>query len=221
MTGKLDPCQFVAATSSNAAKIFNVYPRKGRVAVGSDADLVVWDPRATRTISSKTHHHNVDFNVFEGMECHGVPSYVVSNGRVVVERGELCVSAGAGRFVPTPVYSPTVYMRVHERETARAPFKVEREPYEGPVADTESGVANGTPTRSKGRRENEETPVTSQAAPQFQYSRPLTSSGGRNLQDSSFSLSGAQIDDNFQANKTGRAGIKVHNPPGGKSSGLW
>jgi dihydropyrimidinase len=65
-TGILTPSEFVKATSSNAARIFNVYPRKGRIDVGSDADIVVWNGDATRVISVKTHHHAVDFNIFEG-----------------------------------------------------------------------------------------------------------------------------------------------------------
>ena len=62
---------------------------KGRIAVGSDADLVIWDPYKTRTISVKTHHHAVDFNIFEGMVCHGVPVYVLTRGYIAVDSGQV------------------------------------------------------------------------------------------------------------------------------------
>ena len=84
--------RFVDVTSTTAAKIFNFYPRKGVIAPGSDADIVVWNPDKTRVISAKTHHHAVDFNIFEGMECHGVPETVVTGGRVVVDEGEVKVN---------------------------------------------------------------------------------------------------------------------------------
>jgi len=104
--GRLTPAEFVGLTSANAAKIFNLYPRKGSVSVGADADLVVWDPKASHTISAKTHHQNVDFNVFEGLTIHGVPSVTVRHGEVVWADGKLSAKRGAGRFLPCAPFGP-------------------------------------------------------------------------------------------------------------------
>jgi dihydropyrimidinase len=103
------------------------------IAEGSDADIVVWDPEATRTISAKTHHHNVDFNIFEGLECHGIPLVVISQGRVVVNRGKVEVVRGSGRYIPRKPYSEVVYSRILQRDKVWVPGAVEREPYSGPV----------------------------------------------------------------------------------------
>ncbi|KRT78519.1 hypothetical protein AMK59_6773 [Oryctes borbonicus] len=108
-SGIIDPMRFVAITSTNAAKIFNIFPRKGCIAIGSDADVVIWNPNKTRIISAKTHHQAVDFNIFEGMECHGVPEYVIVNGRVCVDEEQLRAVQGHGKFVETPVFAPFVY----------------------------------------------------------------------------------------------------------------
>lgn len=108
-TGVIDVKKFVAITSTNASKIFNIYPKKGAIAVGSDADLVIWNHEITRTISVKTHHHACDFNIFEGMTCHGVPEIVISRGRICVENGKLNVEAGSGRFIERKPFNPLIY----------------------------------------------------------------------------------------------------------------
>jgi dihydropyrimidinase len=99
LEGRLDLNQFVDVTSTRAAKIFGLYPRKGSITVGADADLVIWDPEATGEISVKTHHHKVDRNIFEGFATKGAPSTVVVNGRVQIQDGDLRVTRGAGRYL--------------------------------------------------------------------------------------------------------------------------
>ncbi len=97
--GRLTPSRFVELTSTNVAKYFGLYPRKGTIAPGSDADLVVWDPEKRLTLSAKTHHSNVNYNLFEGTEVTGAPEVVLVRGQVIVENDELVAQPGAGRFV--------------------------------------------------------------------------------------------------------------------------
>jgi dihydropyrimidinase len=105
-SGKLTPSEFVRVTSANAAQIFNIYPRKGLIAAGSDADIVVWDPEGSRTISAKTQFAKGDFNVFEGRTVKGIPSTTVAAGKVVFHRGELRAVEGAGRHIDRPAFAP-------------------------------------------------------------------------------------------------------------------
>ena len=104
-TGLFNMNEFVKLTSTNAAQIFNIYPRKGSISVGADADIVVWDPEKTKKISAKTHHQNIDFNIFEGMEVKGCASHTISAAKIVYANGELKVERGAGRYVDRPPYS--------------------------------------------------------------------------------------------------------------------
>jgi dihydropyrimidinase len=98
--------QFVALASTNPAKLFGLFPRKGTVAVGSDADLVIWDPNAERTISAKTHHMRVDNNIFEGMKVRGRPRVVFLRGRKVVEQDKFLAEPGYGAHQKSAPFRP-------------------------------------------------------------------------------------------------------------------
>ena len=103
-TGRLTPSEFVAVTSANAAKLFNIYPQKGSVSVGADADLVVWDPTGTKTLSAKTQFSKGDYNVFEGRTVKGIPSHTLSQGKLVFVQGDLRAERGAGRYLKRPAF---------------------------------------------------------------------------------------------------------------------
>ena len=93
-TGRITPNEFVAVTSTNIAKILNCYPKKGAVLVGADADLVVWDPEKTKTISAGTQQSSIDYNVFEGHEVKGLPRFTLTRGHVAVHDGEIKLPGG-------------------------------------------------------------------------------------------------------------------------------
>jgi len=91
--------RMVELLATNPAKLFGLYPRKGTIAVGSDADIVVFDPAKRVTISAKTHRSKCDYNLFEGTEVTGSPEIVLLRGNVLVENGDLVASPGIGQFV--------------------------------------------------------------------------------------------------------------------------
>ncbi|XP_058130442.1 dihydropyrimidinase isoform X2 [Anopheles ziemanni] len=221
-TGLIDAQRFVAITSTNAAKIFNLYPRKGRIAPGSDADLVIWNPKAVRTISASTHHQACDFNIFEGMKCHGVAEFVIVRGRVCLENEHVRVAEGQGSFLETPVYPAFVYDalngRVHTEEDSddkqarnglqnldlhhkpgydndgHDPYPLPEKYIPGPALSVISGDSQvSTPHSILGHRPD----------------------GAKNMQESTFSIS-EELDKSEV-----RSCIRVRAPPGGKSSGFW
>ncbi|MBO86297.1 MAG: dihydropyrimidinase [Deltaproteobacteria bacterium] len=124
-TGKLTPSQFVAVTSTNTARIFNIHPKKGALVPGADADIVVWDPNKTRTISAETHHQNIDFNIYEGMEITGNAAVTLSRGRVVWENDQLKTERGTGKYVKRPPFAP-YWAAQNKRNALAEPTKVER-----------------------------------------------------------------------------------------------
>ena len=113
---KLTPQSFVAATSANAAKIFGLYPDKGRIDVGSQADIVIWDPEATNHITSETQISKSDLNIFEGMTFKGKAETVIIRGRVVMFENDLKVVQGHGRFLPLSPYPAHVYEKIKAKE---------------------------------------------------------------------------------------------------------
>src|ERR1700721_2274540 len=97
--------RFVELFAPTPAKLFGLYPRKGKIGVGSDADLVVFDPDRKHTISAKTHHMRVDYSMFEGIEVTGMPDVVLSRGRVIVEAEKFLGRPGAGEFLKRSTYT--------------------------------------------------------------------------------------------------------------------
>ena len=99
VSGLIDMNRLVEVFATTPAKLFGLSPRKGTIAVGSDADIVIFDPNEESTISARTHHMNIDYNMYEGMKVKGVPQIVLSRGNVVVEGGEYVGTPGDGRFL--------------------------------------------------------------------------------------------------------------------------
>jgi dihydropyrimidinase len=102
---RFSPNRFVEVVSTTPAKLFGLFPRKGTIAVGSDADLVIFDPNEQQVISAKTHHMRVDYSMFEGIQIKGVPKTVLSRGRAVIESGKFVGRPGAGQFLRRQTYS--------------------------------------------------------------------------------------------------------------------
>ena len=103
--GKISLNRFVELTSTSAAKLFGLFPRKGTIAIGSDADIVIFDPNQEQTLSVATHHMNVDYSAYEGMTVRGVTTTVLSRGRVIIEDGKYTGKPGDGQFLKRSAFS--------------------------------------------------------------------------------------------------------------------
>jgi dihydropyrimidinase len=99
-TGRMTLSKWVELCATNPARLFGLFPRKGTLGIGSDADIVVWDPEKAVTLSAATHHSSIDYNLFEGTEVIGSPEVVLLRGQVVIDGDQLVAAPGVGRFLP-------------------------------------------------------------------------------------------------------------------------
>ncbi|MCA8879665.1 MAG: dihydropyrimidinase [Rhodobacteraceae bacterium] len=132
-TGRITPEEFVAATSTNIAKILNIYPRKGALVPGADADLVVWDPTISKTISASSQKSIIDYNVFEGIKVTAQARHTLSRGEVIWSWGKNSEPVpGRGRYVPRPAFSSAA-RALSKWKALNSPRKVERDPMNIPA----------------------------------------------------------------------------------------
>jgi dihydropyrimidinase len=131
-TGRLTMNEFVAVTSTNIAKILNMYPRKGAIVEGADADIVVWDPKRSKTITAGAQQSVIDYNVFEGIEVTGLPRFTLTRGEVAVEESTVKARPGHGEFVAREA-NPAPNRALSSWKAITAPRKVIRDPKNMPA----------------------------------------------------------------------------------------
>jgi dihydropyrimidinase len=124
-TGRLTMNEFVAVTSTNIAKILNMYPKKGAILEGSDADIIVWDPKRSKTISAGSQQSVIDYNVFEGVEVTGLPRFVFTRGKLAINEDKVEAKPGHGQFVAREPHA-AVNRALSTWKEITAPRKVER-----------------------------------------------------------------------------------------------
>ncbi|KAJ8679154.1 hypothetical protein QAD02_014941 [Eretmocerus hayati] len=246
--GIMDPSRFVAVTSTNAAKIFNLYPKKGVIAIGSDADIVVWDPNRKRVISAQTHHQAVDFNIFEGMEVHGAAEYVIVGGRVCVDECDVKAVHGFGKFQETLPYPEHVYDLVEEREKRpqgvprseadarryaeeETAFAKAREQARALKAEAAAKIAatavvnaaNGLhPSNGHNGTPTRPTNIGGTCTPTLPNSMVATPSVKGPRLEGQRNLQDTTFSISEDSKEATRSSIRVNNPPGGRSAGgFW
>lgn len=111
MKGRITRNRFVEVIATNPAKIFGLYPQKGTIAIGSDADIVIFDPNKKSTISAKTHHMKVDYSAFEGLEIQGMPVYTISRGKIIAKDYKFIGDYSWGKFIKRKRFDPAQWGR--------------------------------------------------------------------------------------------------------------
>jgi len=152
--GHMYKMRFVAVTSSNVAKLFNVYPKKGRIAIGADADVVLWDASARTRLSCSTHASSADFSVYEGMTVNGGVTMTISARQIVYENVMFVTSskpASACQFCPLQGSSPYLFSVVQHRQRVMSPEAVERTAADAAASSTNT-AQNGITSSGSSER---------------------------------------------------------------------
>ena len=185
-SGKMEMERLVAVTSATAAKILNIYPRKGCIAEGSDADIVILNPAAPRTISHKSQQSNAELNIFEDLTVTAGPEFVIAGGKIVVAEFQVNADCGGASFVDCLPFPAVCYQNISQDRPE--PRHVDRPRLPSDDVDGRSDSIGGdgfgltTPRGFRGQQVlNKQLGV---------YQRPLSAHGVRNQQDSTFSLTG-------------------------------
>merc|ERR1712223_1059683 len=215
--------KFVTLSSSNAAKMLNLWPQKGRIEESSDADVIIWNPNNVQTISSKAETESKgDTNVLDGVSLHGAPEFEIANGRVVVFEYEMnpTVTHVGAKILSSEPFPSIFYDQVQDLDELGKVVGVERE-----ISKTEQENSSNAGDETDGpndanfgltaERKSSEPPVLNKKLGIYQ--RPMSAHGIRNQQDSTFSLTGGYNED-FGSPK--RA-VKINAPPGGSSRAFW
>lgn len=218
--------KFVAVTSTNAAKIFNLYPRKGVIAVGSDADIVIWNHQANQVISAKNHNQACDYNIFEGTKITGCPEYVIVKGKVAYEEDKLRVGQGFGQYLELPSHCPLLYHDDEAVKNGNGNDHIDALEEQLDRFQVEFEDRDYVPEKAESMKSTSTQVTHTSRAP-----RP---EGQRDLQSSSFSISKGNyllitICENIIiyvyfleiSNEPNKSCIRVRAPPGGASNGFW
>jgi hypothetical protein len=208
-SGRLSRSKFVSLTAALPAKLLNLYPQKGKVAVGSDADIVIWDPALTKTIGSTAEQQSkCDINILEGLEITGGgPEYVICKGRVVLDQGGVFrPMQGFGQYTPLPPFPPHLYDQIRvKREAAVRVVPVHRDEADMPPVN---GTANNH------EADDADIPPPTPDKPEKPVSQHR----------SSFDLNAHPQTPDFDEVRSSpsRSSVRVRAPPGGMSSGgFW
>lgn len=197
--GKISKSKFVSLMSTQPAKMINVYPQKGIIEVGADADLVVWDPEATKTLGKAEHASKNDQSIYEGMKVKGSPEYVLCRGRLVKDQDLFRPMQGFGLYRELEPFNADLYEKIRIQKESQPIRAVQRTPMDLPMANGASEEEMPPPE-----------PVDTEK-PEDQHRSSVDLTSHPDTPDF----------DNASRASSARSSVRVRAPPGGASSGFW